>query len=76
MKKESKILTLDEAEDRLLDILASHLATLPPEEADKRIEEIHRLTLDSEDRDTGSKSEEPPSTSQNPLLRRKRSAAS
>ena len=68
----NKRLTLDEAEDKLLGIVASHLATLPPKEAEKRIKRIHQVTLDNEYRDTGSKSPQHHSTAVFPLVARKR----
>jgi len=72
MKKKEKKLTLDEAEDGLLDIVAGHLATLPPDEAKRRIKKIHQVTLGNDDRDTGSRSSGRHSTSPTPLLARKR----
>ena len=72
MLRKKKKLTLDEAENKILDIIAGHLATLPPEEAEKRIKKIQRVTLDNDDHDTGSRSPQRHSTSATPLLARKR----
>lgn len=71
MKAKKKNLALDEAENKLLDIIAEHLATLPQEEAEKRIEKIHQVTRDNENRDTDSRSPEHRSTVATPLLARK-----
>ena len=71
VKKKTKKLTLDEAENKLLNIISGHLATLSVKKAEQRIKEIHKVTLDSDNRGTGSRSREPHSTFPIPLLARK-----
>jgi hypothetical protein len=41
--KHRKKLSLEEAENKLLDIISRHLAKLPKEEAEKRIQKAHEL---------------------------------
>ena len=72
IKKKKKKLTLDEAEEKLLNIVSKKLATLPPQKAEKRIEKVHRLVSDSEDHDTGSKSPQHRAIPSSPLLFRNR----
>ena len=72
MIKKKKKLTLDEAENKLLDIIGNHLATLSPEEAEERIVQVHQLVNDSDGHDTGSKSPQRRSILSNPLLARNR----
>lgn len=46
--KEKKKLGLEEAENKLLDIISRHLAKMPKDEAEKRIEKAHDLITRSQ----------------------------
>ena len=73
MRKKKKRLTLKQAEGKLLHIISKHLATLPPEEAEERIEKAHRRLTDRDaGHDTGSRSSEPHPTVASPLSARSR----
>ena len=70
--KKKKKLSLNQAENKLLNIVSKHLASLPAEEAEKRIQKVHQLITEKEDRDAGSRSPQHSGIPASPLLSRNR----